>query len=179
MATTSSTAFLHIRSIEHFLHRADFSYVNAILREITGNSKIALADIDGIFERYGWHLVVEIKHCVNNRPAQVGVGQRITLERLAAKPRTVVLIVHSLSGEIEDAIFAEVIFNDGTGLFQTPCRTLKEGELISILRWFEQMARQNPAPRQQPITLDTAPWRRPPAMAAVATAAAQEEAAWA
>jgi len=178
MATTSSTAFSHIRSIEHFLRRADFSSVNSTLRQITGNDRVALADIDAIFERHGWHLIIEIKHCVNNRPAQMSTGQRITLERLAAKPRTVVAVLHSSTGEIEDAIYAEVIFNDGTGIFTVPCRQLREGELISILRWFEAVARQNPAPRQQPVALDLAPWR-PPAMAAVATVAAREEATWA
>jgi len=175
---TANTAFSHIRSIAHFLHRADFSYVNARLKEITGNDRVALADIDAIFERDGWHLIIELKHAHNGRPAQIGIGQRILLQRLAEKPRTVVVVLHSPTCEIEDAVFAEVIFNDGAGIFTVPCRKLKEGELISILRWFEEMARENPAPRQQPVQLDTAPWR-PPAMAAVATAAAQEEAAWA
>ena len=179
MATTSSTAFSHIRSLEYFSRRADFSFVNSVLRDISGNARVALADIDAVYERHGWHLIIEIKHAHNGRPAQIGIGQRITLQRLAEKPRTVVLIVHSPSGEIEDAIFCECIFNPGAGIFSVPCRRLAEGELISILRWFESMARQNPAPRQQLTTLDTAPWRPPAAMAAVATAAAQEEAAWA
>jgi len=176
---TANTAFSHIRSIEHFLRRADFSSVNSTLRQITGNDRVALADIDAIFERHGWHLIIELKHARNGRPAQIGIGQRITLQRLAEKPRTVVVVLHSPTCEIEDAVFAEVIFNDGAGIFTVPCRRLAEGELISILRWFESMARQNPAPRQQLTTLDTAPWRPPAAMAAVATAAAQEEAAWA
>jgi len=180
MATTSSTAFSHIRSLEYFSRRADFSFVNSVLRDISGNARVALADIDAVYERHGWHLIIEIKHAHNGRPAQIGIGQRITLQRLAEKPRTVVLIVHSPSGEIEDAIFCECIFNPGAGIFSVPCRRLAEGELISILRWFESMARQNPAPRQQLTTLDTAPWRPPAAMAATADSVGYEEAAtWA
>ena len=177
---TANTAFSHIRSLDFFVRRADFGYVNSVLRDISGNARVALADIDAVYERYGWHLVIELKHARNGRPAQMSTGQRILLQRLAEKPRTVVVVLHSPTGEIEDAIFAEVIFNDGTGLFQIPCRTLKEGELVSILRWFESLARNNPAPRQQPVQLDTAPWR-PPAMAATAamTTETTEEAAWA
>jgi hypothetical protein len=173
---TANTAFSHIRSIEHFLRRADFSYVNSTLRQITGNAKIALADIDAILERHGWHLVVEIKHCINSRPAYIPAGQMILLRRLAEKPRTVVVVLHSSTGEIEDAVFAEVVFNDATGIFSVPCRALNEGELISILKWFEAMARQNPAPRQQPVQLDTAPWRPPAMAAATAVVASMEEA---
>ena len=180
MATTSSTAFSHIRSLEYFSRRADFSYVNARLKEITGNDRVALADIDAIFERHGWHLIIELKHAHNGRPAQIPTGQMILLRRLAEKPRTVVVVLHSPSGEIEDAVYVECIFNDGTGIFSVPCRRLAEGELVSILQWFEEMARENPAPRQQPVQLDMAPWRRPPAMAAAAAASVgYEEAAWA
>jgi len=179
MATTGSTAFSHIRSLEYFSRRADFSFVNSVLRDISGNARVALADIDAVYERHGWHLVIELKYTHNGRPAQMSTGQRISLQRMAEKPRTVVVVLHTPTGEIEDAIFCECIFNPGAGIFTVPCRKLQEGELISILRWFEQMARENPAPRQQPVQLDTAPWR-PPAMAATAAVQArEEEAAWA
>ena len=179
MATTGSTAFSHIRSLEYFSRRADFSFVNSVLRDISGNARVALADIDAVYERLGWHLVIELKHAHNGRPAYIPTGQMILLRRLAEKPRTVVAVLHSPTGEIEDSVYAEVIFNPGAGIFSVPCRKLQEGELISILRWFEEMARENPAPRQQPVQLDTAPWR-PPAMAATAAVQArEEEAAWA
>lgn len=76
--------------------------LTAAARKASTSSHIALADIDGILERYGHVLFIEAKS-YSHRPIPIPKGQEITFATLAAAPRTSILILYipqsSISGE--------------------------------------------------------------------------------
>jgi hypothetical protein len=153
----------HIRSADHFSRRLDFTMLTAAARKASTSSHIALADIDGILERYGHVLFVETKS-YSHHPSPIPKGQEITFATLAAAPRTSVLILYIPQSRISGEFFspeAVTHFRLISGDADSGIRPTDFRQIETLISHWVRHAEAHPVltPRPSPAT-KLPPWAR-------------------